>query len=102
MTKLLIDDLAFAEGPRWHEDRLWISDMHSQKMLAIDLAGKSETICHVPQDPSGLGWRPDGTLLVVSMRDRRLLAWTGLHRAKSLLSSGSLPSCYVMGMEKPS
>ena len=73
MTKLLIDGLAFAEGPRWHEDRLWISDMHSQQVLAIDLDGNAETICRVEQDPSGLGWLPDGTLLVVSMRDRRLL-----------------------------
>lgn len=77
MTKLLIDGLAFAEGPRWHEDRLWISDMHSQEVLAIDGAGKVETICRVPQDPSGLGWAPDGTLLVVSMRDRRLLRLVG-------------------------
>ena len=77
MTQLLIDGLAFAEGPRWHEDRLWLSDMHSQEVLAIDLAGKAETICHVAQDPSGLGWLPDGTLLVVSMRDRRLLRLRG-------------------------
>ena len=77
MTKLLIDGLAFAEGPRWHEDRLWISDMHSQQVLAIDLDGNAETICRVEQDPSGLGWLPDGTLLVVSMRDRRLLRLVG-------------------------
>ena len=77
MTKLLIDGLAFAEGPRWHEGRLWISDMHAQQVLAIDLDGNAETICRVDQDPSGLGWLPDGTLLVVSMRDRRLLRLVG-------------------------
>jgi sugar lactone lactonase YvrE len=77
MTKLLIDGLAFAEGPRWREGRLWISDMHSQKVLAIDQGGAVETICRVPNDPSGLGWAPDGTLLVVSMRDRRLLRLVG-------------------------
>ena len=27
----------------------------------------------VPQQPSGLGWLPDGRLLVVSMRDSKLL-----------------------------
>lgn len=69
----LIDGLRFPEGPRWHEGRLWFSDMHSQQVLAVDLDGSTEVIVHVPQDPSGLGWLPDGRLLVVSMRDRRLL-----------------------------
>jgi sugar lactone lactonase YvrE len=69
----LIDGLCFPEGPRWHEDRLWFSDMHSQQVLAVDTEGRVETITTVPQDPSGLGWLPDGRLLIVSMRDRRLL-----------------------------
>jgi sugar lactone lactonase YvrE len=69
----LIDGLCFPEGPRWHEGRLWFSDMHSQQVLAVDTEGRVETITTVPQDPSGLGWLPDGRLLVVSMRDRRLL-----------------------------
>ena len=74
----VVDDLAFAEGPRWHEGRLWFSDMHSNVVLAHDVAtGETETIVEVPHAPSGLGWRPDGTLLIVSMRDRRLLSWDG-------------------------
>ena len=47
--------------------------MHSKRVLAVDLDGRTETIVEVPQDPSGLGWLPDGRLLVVSMRDRKLL-----------------------------
>ena len=70
---LLIDDLAFAEGPRWHDGRLYFSDMHSGKVFAADLEGRSEVICAVPNAPSGLGWLPDGRMLVVSMTDRRLL-----------------------------
>ena len=73
MTTVLIDGLAFPEGPRWHEGRLWFSDMHSQVVQAVDLEGNVETVCEVPGDPSGLGWLPDGRLLVVSMQDRRLL-----------------------------
>jgi sugar lactone lactonase YvrE len=71
--QLLVGDLAFAEGPRWHEDRLYFSDMHSEKVWATDLEGRCEEICQVPNSPSGLGWLPDGRLLVVSMTDRRLL-----------------------------
>lgn len=73
MLKTLVDGLAFGEGPRWHEDRLWFSDMHSQCVMVADLDGRTEIICHVEGDPSGLGWLPDGRLLIVSMRDRRLL-----------------------------
>lgn len=74
----VLDGLAFAEGPRWHEGRLWFSDMHDHRVLALDPAtGETETIVEVPTRPSGLGWRPDGTLLVVSMTDRRLLALVG-------------------------
>lgn len=71
----VLDGLAFPEGPRWRDDRLWFSDMHSHRVMAFDpTTGASETIVEVPSRPSGLGWRPDGTLLVVSMTDRRLLA----------------------------
>lgn len=69
----LLDKLNFPEGPRWHNDRLFFSDMHARKVIAVDLAGRTETICEVPQAPSGLGWLPDGRMLVVSMNDRRLL-----------------------------
>ena len=42
--------------------------------MRVDLAGRLETIAAVPGWPSGLGWRPDGTLLVVSVQQGRLLA----------------------------
>jgi len=72
-TEILLADLCFGEGPRWHEDRLWFSDMHDQRVVAVGLDGRAETVFRVPEDPSGLGWLPDGRLLVVSMRDRCVL-----------------------------
>jgi sugar lactone lactonase YvrE len=69
----LLDGLVFGEGPRWRGDRLWLSDMHAHTVLTVDLAGKREDVLHVAGKPSGLGWLPDGRLLVVSMHDRRLL-----------------------------
>lgn len=72
-AEVVVDGLRFGEGPRWHEGRLWFSDMHDHKVLAMTPAGALETICEVPAEPSGLGWLPDGRLLVVSMQDRRLL-----------------------------
>ncbi len=76
-TTTLVDGRAFPEGPRWHEGRLWFSDQHTAEVVAVDADGTVETVVEVPNGPSGLGWRPDGTLLVVSMRDRRLLRYDG-------------------------
>jgi sugar lactone lactonase YvrE len=64
---------AFFESPRWHAGRLWVSDSWRHQVLAISPDGAAETVVEVPGSPSGLGWLPDGTLLVVSMLDRRLL-----------------------------
>jgi sugar lactone lactonase YvrE len=72
----VIEDLAFAEGPRWHDGRLWFSDVHDHRVFVHDVASNTtEVVVEVPTQPSGLGWRPDGTLLIVSMTDRRLLAF---------------------------
>jgi sugar lactone lactonase YvrE len=71
--QLLLDDLVFPEGPRWHDGRLWFSDMHAREVVAVDEHGVRESVVAVPGRPSGLGWLPDGRLLVVSMEDRRLL-----------------------------
>jgi len=72
-TKTLLNGLAFPESPRWHNGKLWFSDMHAPKVITLDLKGKTGIIVEVPNRPSGLGWLPDGRLLVVSMRDRRLM-----------------------------
>ena len=71
--KTLLTGLRFPEAPRWRGDRLYFSDMHAGEVRTVDLAGKSELVVRVPEEPSGLGWLPDGTLLVVSMHDRKLM-----------------------------
>ena len=90
-TDVLLDGLAFAEGPRWRDGKLWFSDMHDQCVKTVDLDGRCAEVVRVANDPSGLGWLPDGRLLVVSMRDRRLLRLDsdGLHELADL--SGVAP-----------
>jgi sugar lactone lactonase YvrE len=73
VRRVLLDDLTFPEGPRWYEGRLWFSDMYSSRVLAVDEGGSAEVVAMVEHQPSGLGWLPDGRLLVVSMTDRRVL-----------------------------
>jgi sugar lactone lactonase YvrE len=71
--RTVIEGLAFPEGPRWHDGRLVFSDQHGHQVLALAPDGTVEEIVRVEQQPSGLGWTPDGQLLIVSMIDRRLL-----------------------------
>ena len=73
MPQLLLDGLAFPEGPRWREGRLWFSDMHAHEIVAVDEAGARETMLAWNGPVSGLGWLPDGRLLFVSMEDRKLM-----------------------------
>ena len=74
---VLATGLLFGEAPRWHAGELWFSDMHAQHVMRLARDGRLHTVVSVPRDPSGLGWLPDGQLLIVSMRDRRLLRWNG-------------------------
>jgi sugar lactone lactonase YvrE len=76
-TTILRDGLFFGEGPRWHDGRLWYSDFYDHAVHAIDLNGNDERIVEVESQPSGLGWLPNGDLLVTSMLDRKLMRWNG-------------------------
>jgi sugar lactone lactonase YvrE len=69
----LIGGLSFTECPRWRDGRLYVSDFYTHRVLAVALDGTAETFAHVPQQPSGLGFLPDGRMLIVSMRDRKIL-----------------------------
>jgi sugar lactone lactonase YvrE len=73
-ARILRAGLSFGEGPRWRDGRLWYSDFYRFGIYSIDAKGSEERLEHeVPGQPSGLGWLPDGDLLVVSMTDHRVL-----------------------------
>ena len=78
MTELttLLEGIYFGEGPRWRDGHLYLSDFYAHEVLKVDQAGNRERVAHVPNQPSGLGWLPDGNLLIVSMKDRKLLKLT--------------------------
>jgi sugar lactone lactonase YvrE len=72
VVELVGRGFSFTEGPRWHEGALWFSDFYMHRVIRWD-GGTFRTVCEVSGQPSGLGFTPDGDLLVVSMLDRRLL-----------------------------
>ncbi len=62
----------FLEGPRWHDSQLWFSDMLGGTVYRASPEGQVVAVTDVPKRPSGLGFLPDGTLLIASMQDRAL------------------------------
>jgi sugar lactone lactonase YvrE len=92
--KKLLEGGHFYEGARWRDGHWWVSDLYAHHVLKIAPDGRSEIVARVEQQPSGLGWLADGTLLIVSMKDRRALrlnadGTTALH-ADILALTGSL------------
>jgi sugar lactone lactonase YvrE len=70
--ELIAEGCSFLEGPRWHRGALFVSDFYAHEVLRFDRDGR-HVVCEVEAQPSGLGFTPDGRLLIVSMLDRRLL-----------------------------
>jgi sugar lactone lactonase YvrE len=72
--RTIVDGAHFLEAPRWRDGRLWFSDFYGYQVQSCLEDGSDLRLeATVPEQPSGLGWLPDGRMLVVSMRDRRLL-----------------------------
>ena len=76
-TQKVTDDFIFLEGAKWSEGRLWASDVFDHKVYSIAPDGRRGLVCEVPNRPSGLGFLPDGTLIIVSALDKKLLQLDG-------------------------
>jgi sugar lactone lactonase YvrE len=63
----------FFECPRWHDGRWWVSDFYRNGIFSYTTDGAEEHLLTVEAQPGGIGWLPDGSTLVASCRDRRLL-----------------------------
>jgi sugar lactone lactonase YvrE len=100
-VSVLLEGRSFLEAPRWHEGRLWVSDQYLGEVLAVDPdTGAVEVMARLDGQPAGLGWLPDGRLLVASMQDRHLLRQepTGelvVHADLSSFCGGSLNDLVV-------
>jgi sugar lactone lactonase YvrE len=79
--------LAFPESPRWHAGQLFLSEKRAGRVLTVASNGSVSTVAEIDGEPGGLGWTPDGELLVVAMAKRtvvRVDADGGQHVAADL------------------
>jgi sugar lactone lactonase YvrE len=72
-TTVLVDNLGFAESPRWHDGELWFSDFFSRRVRSVEAAAMVTDRGYVPGQPSGIGFLPDGSVLVASTYSRELV-----------------------------
>ncbi len=75
-TRTLTGGIYFGEGPRWRDGRLWLSDFYAHAVKSVSLAGDLRTEFEIDDQPSGLGWMPNGDMLIVSMTKRQVLRRT--------------------------
>lgn len=76
-AQVLRTELGFGEAPRWCCDRLWYSDFYLHAVCSMRADGSDHRVEHrVGEQPSGIGWLPNGDMLVVSMIDQKVLRFT--------------------------
>src|SRR5579862_4582973 len=68
----VLDGLHLPECPRWHDGELWLTDIWGHRVLRVGPDGAARVAHEFPEDedPAGLGWLPDGRMLVVGMSGR--------------------------------
>jgi sugar lactone lactonase YvrE len=74
---VLVAGFGTTESPRWRDGRLYFSDMAGHTVQSVTPAGELDHIADVPGTPGGLGWLPDGRLLIVSQTTRELMRCDG-------------------------
>jgi sugar lactone lactonase YvrE len=72
-TTPLADGIFFGEAPRWRGGRLWFSDFYAHAVKSVSFAGDLRIEFEIDDQPSGLGWMPDGSMLIISMTKRQVL-----------------------------
>ena len=76
-TEVIADGFTFLEAPRWRAGELWMAEVGTDNVVVLSQDGGRRTVSHVPGMPSGIGFLPDGTPLVVSLRERRIMKIAG-------------------------
>ncbi|NOJ39365.1 SMP-30/gluconolactonase/LRE family protein [Bradyrhizobium australiense] len=100
--RYVLDGGRYYEGPRWHAGRLWFVDCMERTLLSLSLSGECEQHAKFDDTPCGLGVLPDGTLIVLTMFRKRLLACRdgalSLYAGLSGTATGTIDDMIVDGL----
>lgn len=64
--------LAWPESPRWKDGALWFSDVHNFRLMKIVPGRQATEVAAFPGRPAGMGFMPDGRLLLATALDKKL------------------------------
>jgi sugar lactone lactonase YvrE len=93
---LLCEGFAFAEAPRWGRGRLWVADARQDRVVTVSEAGEVEEVCRV-EAPLGLGFLPDGDLLISSRSGKLFRFGAEVHLHADLRGFGQSLNDMVVG-----
>jgi sugar lactone lactonase YvrE len=92
----------YFEGPRWHAGRLWFVDCMARTLLSLVPSGACEQHAKFDDTPCGLGFLPDGRLIVLTMFKKHLLAYSNgelsLYADLSDIATGTIDDMIVDGL----
>jgi sugar lactone lactonase YvrE len=97
-VELLVNGGGFFEGPRWRDGRWWVSDFQRHGVFTVTEDGTEELVLEVDGQSSGLGWLPDGSALIVSMFDHRLLRRTEDGTVETYADLGEFANSHINDM----
>jgi sugar lactone lactonase YvrE len=69
----VMEGLSFGEAPRWRPEGLYFVDIYLHQIGLLRANGTCEVVATLQGPVSGLGWLPDGRLLVVAMREKQVM-----------------------------
>lgn len=73
-SRIVVDDIVYPEGIRWFGGKVWFSDILDSTVYCFDpQTARKEVVVKLSDRPSGLGFLPDGRLLIAAMGERKLL-----------------------------
>ena len=75
-ARLVADGFCFLEAPKWRDGKIWTSDVFGRAVYTVTPDGQREFVCEIPGRPAGLGFMPDGRLIISSQDERKLMQWT--------------------------
>lgn len=101
--RTILDGGRYFEGPRWHDGRLWFVDCMARTLLSVSPSGEQQQHATFTDDtPCGLGFLPDGTLIVLTMHRQRLMRYAGgklsLYADLSDVATGTIDDMIVDGL----